>query len=396
MWSDGNDCDRQTAAASAAGIPLLSRQPSIFSLTFEEFQTTMGGIGKELGSMNMDEFLKNIWIAEESQAMAVALGAPEGGAGVLQHQGSFNLPRTLSLKTVDDVWRGVITDNVEIGGRSDLQKQQRQPTIGEITLEEFLVRAGVVREEINTTVSTPVDKKLGNDNSGVYYGDLSASGNNNSAFASSTFPQAERCIAGVMPNSLPSNSGTNLTIPVAGARPYAAHLPLGADADLGKQRRMRDGIVGIADPAINNGLISGIVGLATGTVSVVTAGSPAKHVTSGGTAKGNAELSSFSGLSFAFNGPPKGRKSDGTVEKILERRQRRMIKNRESAARSRARKQAYTMELETEVAILKEKNQELEKKQAEVLEMQKKQILELNHQLGQKRSCLRRTYTGPW
>jgi len=39
-----------------------------------------------------------------------------------------------------------------------------------------------------------------------------------------------------------------------------------------------------------------------------------------------------------FNGGVRGRKS-GTVEKVVERRQRRMIKNRESAARSRARKQ---------------------------------------------------------
>ncbi|CAI0533285.1 unnamed protein product [Linum tenue] len=36
-----------------------------------------------------------------------------------------------------------------------------------------------------------------------------------------------------------------------------------------------------------------------------------------------------------------------------------MIKNRESAARSRARKQAYTMELELELNYLKEDNSRL-------------------------------------
>jgi ABA responsive element binding factor len=35
----------------------------------------------------------------------------------------------------------------------------------------------------------------------------------------------------------------------------------------------------------------------------------------------------------------RGRRSGAGVEKVVERRQRRMIKNRESAARSRARKQ---------------------------------------------------------
>ncbi|XP_054810749.1 bZIP transcription factor 27 [Prosopis cineraria] len=43
-------------------------------------------------------------------------------------------------------------------------------------------------------------------------------------------------------------------------------------------------------------------------------------------------------------------------ESDCDRRSKRMIKNRESAARSRARKQAYTNELEQELALLKEEN----------------------------------------
>ncbi|XP_075512648.1 protein FD-like [Primulina tabacum] len=46
-----------------------------------------------------------------------------------------------------------------------------------------------------------------------------------------------------------------------------------------------------------------------------------------------------------------------------DRRHKRMIKNRESAARSRARKQAYTNELELEVAHLMEENARLKKQQ---------------------------------
>uniref|UniRef100_A0A0A9K9C9 Uncharacterized protein n=1 Tax=Arundo donax TaxID=35708 RepID=A0A0A9K9C9_ARUDO len=45
-----------------------------------------------------------------------------------------------------------------------------------------------------------------------------------------------------------------------------------------------------------------------------------------------------------------------------DRRHRRMIKNRESAARSRARKQAYTNELELELAQLRRENQMLIKR----------------------------------
>ncbi|XP_010266851.1 PREDICTED: protein FD-like isoform X2 [Nelumbo nucifera] len=49
-----------------------------------------------------------------------------------------------------------------------------------------------------------------------------------------------------------------------------------------------------------------------------------------------------------------------------DRRHKRMIKNRESAARSRARKQAYTNELELEVAYLKEENAKLRIQQQEL------------------------------
>ncbi|KAL8162938.1 hypothetical protein V2J09_014427 [Rumex salicifolius] len=47
------------------------------------------------------------------------------------------------------------------------------------------------------------------------------------------------------------------------------------------------------------------------------------------------------------------------AEKTVERRQKRMIKNRESAARSRARRQAYTQELENKVARLEDDNRRL-------------------------------------
>ncbi|XP_050378575.1 ABSCISIC ACID-INSENSITIVE 5-like protein 3 [Argentina anserina] len=60
--------------------------------------------------------------------------------------------------------------------------------------------------------------------------------------------------------------------------------------------------------------------------------------------------------------------SDEMKEKSIERRQKRMIKNRESAARSRARKQAYTNQLENEVFQLRKMNTWLKKqKEVEIL-----------------------------
>ncbi|KAJ1381183.1 Basic-leucine zipper domain [Sesbania bispinosa] len=79
----------------------------------------------------------------------------------------------------------------------------------------------------------------------------------------------------------------------------------------------------------------------------------------------------------------RGRKRmvDGPVEKVVERRQRRMIKNRESAARSRARKQAYTVELEAELNQLKEENAQL--KQALVLPYNKNFCIMLSSRGGE-------------
>ncbi|KAI3751785.1 hypothetical protein L2E82_22876 [Cichorium intybus] len=79
----------------------LTRQGSIYSLTFDELQNTMGSISKDFGSMNMDELLKNIWNADEMQTIGSSIGTTvqdRGGiAGAnLQRQGSLTLPRTLS------------------------------------------------------------------------------------------------------------------------------------------------------------------------------------------------------------------------------------------------------------------------------------------------------------
>jgi ABA responsive element binding factor len=82
----------------------------------------------------------------------------------------------------------------------------------------------------------------------------------------------------------------------------------------------------------------GMVGLAPGAVQI-GAVSPANQISSDKMGKSNGDTSSVSPVPYVFNGGMRGRKGNGAVEKVIERRQRRMIKNRESAARSRARKQ---------------------------------------------------------
>ncbi|KAG2663663.1 hypothetical protein I3760_16G043600 [Carya illinoinensis] len=393
----------------------LTRQQSIYSLTFDELQNTMGGsIGKDFGSMNMDELLKNIWSAEETQTTAnfsagtapEGTGGPPAGAGHLQRQGSLTLPRTLSQKTVDQVWRDISKEYVTGNGSSSVP--QRQQTLGEMTLEEFLFRAGVVREDTQLGARPSTPGFFGNSGLGIGF-------------------QQTGVVTGLMGNRIPEGSdnqfsiqSSNLPLNVNGVRsdqmqlsrpqqqqqqpqifpkPVTVAYATNQMPQLGSPG-MRAGIVGINDQSLSSGLVQGggmgTVGLGAGALSAAT-GSPANQLSSDGIGKSNGDTSSVSPVPYMFNGGLRGRRSNGAVEKVVERRQRRMIKNRESAARSRARKQAYTMELEAEVAKLKEENEELRKKQEELTEMQKNQVMEImNLQRGVKKQCLRRTQTGPW
>ncbi|XP_010538116.1 PREDICTED: ABSCISIC ACID-INSENSITIVE 5-like protein 5 [Tarenaya hassleriana] len=398
----------------------LNRQGSIYSLTFDEFQSSLG---KDFGSMNMDELLKNIWSAEETQAMAstsgVEAGAVRGQEG-LQRQGSLTLPRTLSQKTVDEVWKDISKDYTTATASKDINNgtggsgmPQRQQTLGEITLEEFLVRAGVVREE------TQVGGKV---NNGGYFGDTSHSGGNNSGSVLG-FQQASR-VSGLMGNLGPE-SGNQMSVqnsilplnvngvrsstqqqPIVPKQPgfgYGTQMTL-PGGQINNSHGIRGGLMGIADQCLggNAGLVqsSGLmVGGGLGLAGAMGVGgvSPVTPLSSDGIGKSNnGDTSSVSPSPYMFSGGVRGRKRSGAVEKVVERRQRRMIKNRESAARSRARKQAYTMELEAEVAKLKEENQELRRKQAEMVEMQKNQANEVKNVKGGPMKRLRRTQTGPW
>ncbi|XP_058758546.1 G-box-binding factor 4-like [Vicia villosa] len=72
----------------------------------------------------------------------------------------------------------------------------------------------------------------------------------------------------------------------------------------------------------------------------------------------------------------RGRPVMEQLDKAAQQRQRRMIKNRESAARSRERKQAYQVELESLAVKLEEENDRLIKEKAERQKERFKQLME--------------------
>jgi ABA responsive element binding factor len=275
------------------------------------------------------------------------------------------LPRTLSQKTVDELWRDLIKETsgaAEDGsGSAGSNLPQRQQTLGETTLEEFLVRAGVVREDTQQ-IGRP-------DNSG-FFGELSLLNNNNDSSLAIGFqqPNGNNGLMGTwrMENNgnLVANQPPSLTLDAGGIRPtqqlpqsrqlsqqqqllfpkpaatvaFASPLHLSNNAQLASPG-VRRSVVGIADRSVNNGLAHsggmGIVSLATGGVTIAT-GSSANRVSPDVIAKSNADTSSLSPVPYVFS---RGRKASTALEKVAERRQRRMIKNRESAARSRTLKQ---------------------------------------------------------
>lgn len=82
---------------------------------------------------------------------------------------------------------------------------------------------------------------------------------------------------------------------------------------------------------------------------------------------------------FGNGGVGRGKRravEEAPVDKATQQKQRRMIKNRESAARSRERKQAYTVELESLVTHLEEENARLMQEEAEQTRERFKQLME--------------------
>ncbi|KAM0936854.1 putative transcription factor bZIP family [Dioscorea sansibarensis] len=76
-----------------------------------------------------------------------------------------------------------------------------------------------------------------------------------------------------------------------------------------------------------------------------------------------------------------------SIDKNFQRKQKRMIKNRESAARSRARKQAYITQLEEEVTKLTFENKRLKKQKEEDTKTRSYDIQKPKYQLRRTSTC---------
>ncbi|RID61022.1 hypothetical protein BRARA_E00199 [Brassica rapa] len=236
----------------------LPRQNSLYSLKLHEVQNHLGSSAKPLGSMNLDELLKSVWSAEATNQ------PPEATEAGLPRQGSLALPRGLSKKTVEEVWRDIQHDKNGSSGNPHGERidsnNNKRPTLGEITLEDLLLKAGVVTETV-----------------------------------------------------LPQN-----VVNVASNEPWIQyHHPQHQ-----QQGFMPYPVCEMQEMVSPMNMMMGDAPQAHGRKRVAPSGGD-------------------------------------IVERVVERMQKKMIKNRESAARSRARKQVYTHELEIKVSSLEEENKKL-------------------------------------
>ncbi|KAK4345873.1 hypothetical protein RND71_036049 [Anisodus tanguticus] len=301
MGSQGGGGGGNGVGATQAQDPkpnALARQGSLYSLTLDEVQNQLGDLGKPLSSMNLDELLKTVWTVEASQG----IGGGMGYEAVQQHgqvASGSSLPGDLSKKTVDQVWQ-----DIQQGHKRDsninTKATERQITLGEMTLEDFLVKAGVVAEPTPGKKSSGSGSVLGVDSMALPQQNVQ----HQAQWSQYQIPAMHQLPPVFMPGhpvpqplTIVPNSTMDGTYPESQMTmsPTALMGTLSDTQTLGRKR------------------------VAPGDV----------------------------------------------VEKTVERRQKRMIKNRESAARSRARKQAYTHELENKVSRLEEENERL-KRQKEI------------------------------
>ncbi|XP_022731138.1 ABSCISIC ACID-INSENSITIVE 5-like protein 1 [Durio zibethinus] len=351
-------------------ISSLSKQNFIFSLTLDEIQLNSG---KTFGSMNMNEFLANLWNVEENQVPSqLNQNEPMDDKGIgsqptLARQGSFSIPTPLCKKTVDELWFEIQKDLPQQRKANDItdheppQRQRAtQRTFGEMTLEDFLIKAGVVQEPSGSSQQEKVNPTRTN----------------------GTILDANYGMGHVI-----GSSQQKMLTPI-----QCNNASLEANFGMGH-------VMGLGFPGhqiVANNLPAAGNGYAT-TYPIFTQTKTIMGESSNGAENGNGTNRLLEPVVLKN----KKRIIDGPPELVVERRQRRMIKNRESAARSRARKQAYTVELELELNQLKQENAKLKQLVEENEQRRNQEVLKRKQSTHAQRKAdkmrtLRRTVSLGW
>lgn len=257
--------------------PREDQKPNtIFSLTLDEIQMKSG---RTVGSMNMDDFLTSLWNSVDENLIPIPEPNPIEHQQ-LRRQNSFAIPIQICKKTVEEVWLDIQKDQTQ---NQKLEQNNpnpidRQQTYGEITLEDFLIKAGVVQQSTKHKLLQPQQQPI-----------------------PMTLPPQQQPVLqnldqsyGLYANNNINSSNSGSYMMNASYATYPIYAPVAKRVNV--------------NATVDNSVVMG------------------NNSESVDTTAGNGKST-------------KKRIIDGPPEIVVERRQRRMIKNRESAARSRARKQ---------------------------------------------------------
>ncbi|KAM7257022.1 hypothetical protein ACFE04_012763 [Oxalis oulophora] len=127
---------------------LLYRENPWYNLTLSQVGKQLGKLEKPLGSMNLDELLKNVWTCEETESKLEIENnnsSATASANALQRQASMSLAGALSGMTVDQVWNEIQQGQKKRCGEV-MKIEERETPLSEMTLEDFLVQAGLFVE----------------------------------------------------------------------------------------------------------------------------------------------------------------------------------------------------------------------------------------------------------
>ncbi|KAL9446747.1 hypothetical protein AB3S75_014419 [Citrus x aurantiifolia] len=289
-----------------------------------EVRSQMGNIGKPSLMSNHMNLNHELAVIKNVQTVS---GDNQDGVQIVQNPsssssssspppsyflGNINLNGRFSKKTIDQVWKDTVHHEHEVDHSNQSAVVQQQLTLGETTLEDFLLRAGVI------------NNSMGNNNNNNNNNHNGVAGNHHQPLIS----------MGIDPMVVVSQQADWLQFQMTSQQQQMGAM----DTSYNVSESVYENPVGDIGYSENQ--------LALSMPMPATSAAPSE-------------------LSKVNNVGRKRRYSDEIMEKTVERKQKRMIKNRESAARSRARKQAYTNQLESQVLSLRKRNSWL-KKQKEV------------------------------
>ncbi|GAY41684.1 hypothetical protein CUMW_061310 [Citrus unshiu] len=294
-----------------------------------EVRSQMGNIGKPSLMSNHMNLNHELAVIKNVQTVS---GDNQDGVQIVQNPsssssssspppsyflGNINLNGRLSKKTIDQVWKDTVHHEHEVDHSNQSAVVQQQLTLGETTLEDFLLRAGIINNSMGNNNNNNNNISNNNNHNGV-------AGNHHQPLIS----------MGIDPMVVVSQQADWLQFQMASQQQQMGAM----DTSYNVSESVYENPVGDIGYSENQ--------LALSMPMPATSAAPSE-------------------LSKVNNVGRKRRYSDEIMEKTIERKQKRMIKNRESAARSRARKQAYTNQLESQVLWLRKRNSWL-KKQKEV------------------------------